>query len=149
MIGACDPANALEMGLVMQAARSLWRMDRFYRLAESQTVERVERVMANKRRAEAIRSYPLIGKIERVQSLLGATCLDPDRDVGENEMQLFEQCRGDVSAEKAEAIKRLMLRLRPLPAATDPAAPPPARTPPRKSRWQKEKSDWWRGASLW
>jgi hypothetical protein len=124
LIAASNPANALEMGLVMQTARSLWRMERFHRIAESQTVQRVEQVMAKQRQAEAIRAYPLIGKLERLKQLLGAICVDFHRDAGPEEMQLFEQCRGDVSAAKADAIKRLLLRLRPLCPAADPPAPP-------------------------
>jgi hypothetical protein len=127
LIAASNPASALEMGLVMQTARSLWRMERFYRIAESQTAQHVERAMAKKRQAEAIRAYPLIGKMERLKQLLGGICLDPDRDAGPEEMQLFEKCRGDVSAAKADAIGRLMLRLRPLGTAADlPVSAPPA-----------------------
>jgi len=114
-----EPANALEMGLVMQLARTLWRMERFHRMAESMAVKHLEQARKNKEIKEAIFCMPLIEKMERLEELYRATCLDQYPIVGPEEMQVFEKCRGDLPAEKAKEILELLLRLRKPGAAED------------------------------
>ena len=117
-----EPANALEMSLVMQLARALWRMERFYRMAESLAVTHLEQARKNREVKEAFLLMPLIEKVERLKELFSATCADWDSSVGPKEMQVFENCRGDLPAEKAKEVLVLLLRLRKL-AATDDLGP--------------------------
>ena len=112
LVDTYQPANALEMGLVMQLARALWRMERFHRLAESLAVKHLEQARKNREIKEAILRMPLFEKLDRLKELFGATCMDLEPIVGPEEMQVFEKCRGDLRAEKAKEILELLLRLR-------------------------------------
>ena len=112
LLATWQPANALEMGLVMRMARALWRMERFDRIQESLAVKHLERALETKKRLEACVCMPLIEKLERLKALFGADCLDREGSVGPQDMKLFEQARGDVPEEKANQILLLLLRLR-------------------------------------
>lgn len=112
LIHTYEPAGALEMGLVMEMARAVWRMDRFHRMAESIAITHLKQARKNKEIREAFLLMPVFQKIERLKELYKATCMGLDPVVGPAEMQLFEKCRGDLPAEKAEEVLALLLRLR-------------------------------------
>ena len=119
LLATWQPANALEMGLVMRLARALWRMERFDRIQESLAVKHLERALETKKLREAFVCMPLIEKMERLKDLFAATCMDLEGSVGPQEMKLFEQAYGNVPEEKAKEILLLLLRLRKAGPAED------------------------------
>ena len=114
-----EPANALEMGLMMQMLRAQWRMERFHRMAESLPVKYLQEAQKKRQFKEGIFCMPLIEKMERLEQFYDAACLDPDGFVGPAAMQEFEKCRGDLPAEKSQVVLELLLRLRKPGAAED------------------------------
>ncbi len=114
LIDTWEPANALEMGLVMRLARALWRMERLDRIEESLAVKHLERAREFKQRERVIFRVPLYHKMERLKALFAATCMNLDSGIGPQEMKLFEQCRGDLMEEKAKAVLELLLRMQEL-----------------------------------
>jgi len=106
------PANALEMGLVMQLARALWRMERFNRVAESLAVNHLEKMQEAKKQVAVLTRQPFFVKLEHLTELCDATCLDQGVIVGPTEMNLFEIACHDVPEKTAKEILRLLLRLR-------------------------------------
>jgi hypothetical protein len=107
-----EPADALEMGLVMQMLRAQWRMERFHRLGESLAVKHLQEARKKQQLKDAIFCMPLIEKMERLEGLYDAACLDMEDFVGPEAMQVFEKCRGDLPAEKSKVVLELLLRLR-------------------------------------
>jgi hypothetical protein len=112
LVATYQPANALEMGLVVQMLRAQWRMERFHRMAESLMVEHLEKTRKHKQIGEAILLAPLFEKYERLNELAGAVCPASETPIGPEAMQVFEKCRGDLPAEKAMQVLQLLLRLR-------------------------------------
>jgi hypothetical protein len=112
LLDAYQPANALEVGLVVQMARAMWRMNRFHRIAESMAVKHLERAQQRKILGQAIMTMPLIQKMERLEALFAQTCCDESLYVGPEAVRLFEACRADLPAEKAPEVLRLLARLR-------------------------------------
>lgn len=142
-----EPADALEMGLLMQMLRAQWRMERFHRMAESLAVKYLQEAQKKQQFKGAIFLMPFIEKMERLKELFGAACDDPDHFVGPQAMQVFEKCRGDLSAEKSKVVLELLLRLR-KPGANEDLGPaaklldpegriPAAEGEERKAAWQQ------------
>jgi hypothetical protein len=122
LVDTYEPANALEMSLVMQLARALWRMERFHRMAESLAVNHLEQARKNHELKDAILLMPFIERMERLKELFNVTCADWESNIGPEEMQVFENCRGDLPEEKAKEVLVLLLRLR-KPGVTDDLGP--------------------------
>jgi hypothetical protein len=112
LIDTFEPADALEMGLVYRNARSLWRMERFDRIAESMVVKRLEQTQKGKQYVEAVACLAINDKLERLKALFAATCLEAEPVVGPEAMKLFEKAQHDVPEVKAKEILHLLLRLR-------------------------------------
>ena len=123
LLATWQPADALEMGLVMRLARALWRMERFDRIQESLAVKHLERAMEAKKVREAHVGLALIERMERLKDLFAAVCMEEEGSVGPPELKLFEQAYGSAPEGKGKEILPLLLRLR---KADAPEAPDPA-----------------------
>jgi hypothetical protein len=102
------------MGLVMQMAQALWRLERFNHMQESLAVKHLEKAQQGKKLLGAMLCISLDEQIERLKSLFVATCMGRglESSVGPEEMKVFEKCREDVPENTAKEILRLLLRLR-------------------------------------
>jgi hypothetical protein len=112
LVAAYNPVDALQMSLVMQMARALWRIERFHRVAESLAVKNWQAARTQNTELRTLKKVPLMNKIDRLRALFEAVCSPPDVEVGGAEITLLEKCQQDLLPENKREILGLMLRLR-------------------------------------
>jgi hypothetical protein len=88
-----QPANEMEMRLVMRMVRALWRMERADRIQESLTVEQFQRSMPKPTFVQMV-NRALKDKANKVTSLATEVC-QPGHFTRPEDLDLFEEVYGD------------------------------------------------------
>lgn len=122
LIRTWEAFDDMKIGLVVQLARALWRVERYHRVQESMAVQNQERMLQSKGYLEATTWISDHDKVQRLKNVFYAADAAKEGGVGIEAIRVLEKARGDLPEEKAFNLLTLLLRLRE-PAATEELLP--------------------------